>query len=317
MKVSIIIPVYNVEAYIVECLQSVAAQTITEGVECLLVDDCGKDNSMVLAEAFMQGYEGSVAFHVLHHDHNRGLSAARNTGIDAAKGEYLFFLDSDDTITPRCIEQLLSLAKAHDADLVQGSYLSDYPGLERYAAIPHPTFSDDASYIKRTLLNYDINPVMAQNRLVRRQLLTDNSLYFREGIIHEDNHWTFFLAKHVRRMAFCKERTYFYRCTPGSIVNAPNREKEIKSNHVRLHDFIEGIDPIERGAQLRTIFCLLLQAIDCRYYASEEERKQLLDSFRQQNNTLQSWLISLIYHLKPGTWFRSKCINLLFRTYKA
>lgn len=317
ISVSIIIPVYNVEPYIEECLQSVAAQTMTEDVECILVDDCGKDNSVALAEKFINNYQGNVSFRMVHHAKNGGLSSARNTGIHEAKGKFLYFLDSDDTISENCIEVLYALAEKYQADLVQSSFDSEYRYITQFDFSHYPEFTDDAAFIKRIILDQDRIPVTAPNRLMRGDLVKTNRLYFREGIIHEDNHWTFFLAKHVQRMAFCKEKTYFYRTTPGSIMNAPNREKEILSYRVRLHDFIEAIDPVERGAQLRTIFCQLLQAIDCCYYASEDERNRWLDSFRQQNNALQSWLISLIFHLKPGTWFRSKCINLLFRTYKA
>lgn len=317
ISVSIIIPVYNVEPYIEECLQSVAAQTMTDGIECILVDDCGTDRSMDIASTFIERYSGPISFLLLHHEQNGGLSAARNTGIRAAMGEYLYFLDSDDTIVPSCIATLLAMANKYQAELVIGTYISQSAYLKSIEAKEHKEFSADVSYIKPSLLDYDYIPVTAANRLISRQLILRHNLFFREGIIHEDNYWTFFLAKHIQRMAYCKERVYFYRVTPGSIMNAPNHEKEILSNRVRLHDFIEAIDPVERGAQLRTIFCQLLQAIDCRYYASKEERKQFLNSFCKQNNTLQSWLISLIFHLKSGTWLRTKCINLLFRTYKA
>lgn len=97
-RVSIIIPIYNVEPYILECLQSVDKQTIGDDIECILVDDCGTDNSVLVAEDFIKSYNGRVHFTLIHHQKNGGLSAARNTGIHAAHGEYLYFLDSDDTI---------------------------------------------------------------------------------------------------------------------------------------------------------------------------------------------------------------------------
>lgn len=81
--VSIIIPVNNVSDYVEECLQSVAAQTYT-AIECIIVDDCGTDDSMQKVESFITNYQGPITFKILHHEHNRGLSAARNTGIDAA-----------------------------------------------------------------------------------------------------------------------------------------------------------------------------------------------------------------------------------------
>lgn len=91
MDISVIVPIYNVESYILECLQSVAAQTKTKNVECILVDDCGTDNSVKVAEQFISAYEGDISFALLHHPENEGLSAARNTGIKNARGKYLFF----------------------------------------------------------------------------------------------------------------------------------------------------------------------------------------------------------------------------------
>jgi len=96
MKVSIIIPLYNVKKYISDCLLSVARQTFRGKIECIIVDDCGTDNSVTLAEQFIAGYDGPIEFTMCHHNHNRGLSAARNTGIDVATGDYIYFLDSDD-----------------------------------------------------------------------------------------------------------------------------------------------------------------------------------------------------------------------------
>ena len=104
---SIIIPIYNVEPYILECLQSVANQTIEDKLECILVDDCGTDNSVSVAEEFLKTYSGAIHFELLHHQKNGGLSAARNTGVRASHGEYLYFLDSDDTIIPRCSNRLV------------------------------------------------------------------------------------------------------------------------------------------------------------------------------------------------------------------
>ena len=107
-RISIVVPIYNVEPYILECLESVANQKNANGIECILVDDCGKDKSMEIAEQFVCSYNGPIHFSVIHHEKNMGLSAARNCGTKVAQGEYIFFLDSDDTIVPNCMELLWS-----------------------------------------------------------------------------------------------------------------------------------------------------------------------------------------------------------------
>ena len=125
MRISIIIPVYNVELYVEECLQSVANQTMTEGIECIIVDDRGQDNSMDIVRHFVDDYQGAISFHILKHEKNGGLSAARNTGIEAATGEYVYFLDSDDYLVPSAIETLISIADRNGGvDLLPALYIA-------------------------------------------------------------------------------------------------------------------------------------------------------------------------------------------------
>ena len=104
LNLSIIIPVYNVEAYIEECLASVVAQSDAKAnIECIIVDDCSPDGSMDIVRRFVDNYQGAVQFRTLRHEVNRGISAARNTGIDAATGDYLLFVDSDDYLSADCL----------------------------------------------------------------------------------------------------------------------------------------------------------------------------------------------------------------------
>lgn len=91
MKISIIVPVYNVEQYIKECFDSIAAQTYNGEIECIFVDDCGQDKSVDILEKMIVGYQGGISFSIIHHEHNKGLSGARNTGIRHATGDYLYF----------------------------------------------------------------------------------------------------------------------------------------------------------------------------------------------------------------------------------
>ena len=117
--ISIIVPVYNVQEYVIECLESIAAQTYTTGVESILVDDCGTDNSMKAVHDFLDEYQGEIDIRIARHEHNRGLSAARNTGIMNAKGKYLLFVDSDDTISANCLEYFMQVARCYpDAQMI-------------------------------------------------------------------------------------------------------------------------------------------------------------------------------------------------------
>lgn len=314
MKISIVIPIYNVEPYIGECLQSVVNQTMTEGMECILVDDCGSDNSIAIAESFVASYKGNIKFSLIHHDKNRGLSAARNSGIKAAKGEYLYFLDSDDTIVPNCVDKLMSLAKRYDKpDLIPALYICS--SMEQFGKHSFPEYSDDSILIKRTLLNYDAIPVTAANRLIKRSLILENELWFKEGIIHEDNHWTFFLAKHVKTMAFTPEKLYFYRETPGSITNRKNILKESHAFNTMIRDFCNYMDNFEIGAQKRWIFLHLLLMKNNKYYDSLEQIDEVTNLFISKNSFIEKILAYFCLKRNIHNKLNNKLINILQRIY--
>ena len=314
MKISIIVPIYNVEEYLEECLQSVADQTLVEGLECILVDDCGKDNSVSIAQRFIAAYAGPVCFTLIHHEKNGGLSVARNTGIKAARGEYLYFLDGDDYLIPSAVETLISLADKYDGvDLLPALYLTEGHSMKQFGKYSFPEFSDNRNEIVRALLDYDRIPVTAANRLIRRQFVIENRLWFKEGIIHEDNYWTFFLAKHVRRMAFCPEKLYFYRETPGSITKSKNIEKEIKAFTTMIRDFTVNIDSFERGAQKRYIFLHLLLLSQYRKDIDSEMWKKLLCSFLHTCTFVEKIVFALAM-TTHGT-IRNKSINFMQRLF--
>lgn len=313
--VSIIIPIYNVEPYILECLQSVSNQTIQYGLECILVDDCGTDNSAEIAKQFIDSYHGDIKFGFVQRENNGGLSAARNTGIREASGRYVYFLDSDDYLVPEAIETLLSLAyKYEDVDLMPALYITNGKrDMSQFSEHSFPEFSDDQYLIKRSLLDYDCIPVTAANRLIKRELILENNLWFKEGIIHEDNYWTFFLAKYVKRMAFCPKKLYYYRITPGSITNKIDKERETSAFATMVNDFSENIDSFYKGAQKRYIFLHLLTMKNNHYYSDSKELKRLFNIFNCQCTYLERFLMLLIFNSKG--YFQAKVINLLQRVF--
>lgn len=317
-RVSIIIPVYNVEPYIEECLHSVYEQTTDTEIECLIVDDKGNDNSIHIAETFVATHndKAKTKFKIIYRDTNGGLSAARNTGIKAAKGDYLYFLDSDDTIVPQCIDTLIHLAdKYGGVDLLPALYIRENDEMSQFGKHSFPEFSDDREFIKRSLLDYDKIPVTAANRLVRRELILENKLFFKEGIIHEDNYWTFFLAKYVQRMAFCAEKLYYYRETPGSITKEPNIEKESYAFSTIIKDCCDNIDDYEKGAQKRFILLHLLTMYANKYYHSIEDFGKLKHYFSNHNSLIEKLLLYIIFHVKLDSLTYRKAVNLIQRHY--
>lgn len=218
MKISIIVPVYNVELYIKECFDSIAAQTYKGEIECIFVDDCGQDDSVAILEKLIAEYHGPIQFSIVHHEHNKGLSGARNTGIRNAQGDYLYFIDSDDSITPDCIEKLVALAEKYPGvEVIQGSTKSKLDWFQ-LTKKHFPEYSDNFKWIRKTMLKRYSIPMTAWNKLVRKELIKKDGLYFEEGLIHEDEVWNFMLAKFVHSIAFCCDITYIYRENPDGIM---------------------------------------------------------------------------------------------------
>ena len=259
MIISIIVPVYGVEPYIRQCLLSVISQTVTDCVECILVNDCTLDNSMSIINDVLSTYQGNIKFRVINREFNGGLSAARNSGIKEAVGEYLYFLDSDDTIEPTCLQQLLhTVMKFPNSEIIFAGAKATAKGFE-YLDMADKSiaeYSENQTYIKRNMLQAHYPPT-AWNKLIRRDWLVRNHLYFKEGLIYEDDYWTFYAAKLVKSCAVCKCNTYIYNIRPGSITQAPSR-KNLESRIFSATDFIEHIDPVCKQQQLSFIYKMLV-----------------------------------------------------------
>ena len=206
-------------------MKSVMAQTYQGPIECLIVDDCGSDNSMEVVEKVVRGYQGPVDFIILHHDYNRGLSAARNTGMDAATGDYLFFLDSDDEISTDCIEKLALTLEEERYDLVVGNVQTE--GNDEHGAFLRLKLEDGV-----VLRGKDIEDtyrkqwdMMAQNKLYRRDFICHQRLSFKEGLIHEDELWSLQVACLAGSLRVVNKFTYVYYLREGSIMHSSDLEE--------------------------------------------------------------------------------------------
>ena len=199
-------------------------QTYGGKIECILVDDCGTDNSMEVAERLIKVYDGPIEFKVLHHEHNRGVSAARNTGIDATCGDYIFFLDSDDWISDDCIEKLAQPFDFGEYDFVVGDLARE----AKYSFVS----CQEGEYYKNGLKPFTRNEITAAvwNKLFRKSFLIDNQLLFEVGKIYEDSIFLFDLTCVERKYYVVKSITYFYRRREGSITMPKNRSDIILGN---------------------------------------------------------------------------------------
>ncbi len=206
MRVSIIIPVYNVEAYLRACLDSILAQTISDW-ECILIDDVSTDGSLAICHEYL---ERDPRFRLIEHSHNSGLSAARNSGLDAAQASRITFVDSDDALHPSFLEIGLST----DADIVCMAFTHNGQYSLRGANKPRPI------YPRRLLRNmlYQTGPIThsVSGKLFASDLFA--TLRFEEGLLYEDLAIAPNLLLAASTAAVIPCRLYHYRQRPGSIT---------------------------------------------------------------------------------------------------
>ncbi len=245
MQVSIIIPIYNVEKYIKECLKSVVTQGLTD-YEILCIDDCGQDKSIDIVNEFKSQYNLNNLF-IIKHDNNKGLSAARNTGIEHARGEYLFFLDSDDFLEKNSIYNLYNIAKNENLDVLEAKVLEffdeiDYKIHLGNSSIDYETsILDGDSYFSEVNKNNHYMP-MACGKLYRTIFIKNNFRFFPD-ILSEDEEFTPRVLLKAERVKYVNIPTYYYRRRNESITTSFNKSLRWVDSYIII---IRGLQDLER-----------------------------------------------------------------------
>ena len=213
-KVSVIVPVYNVEKYITRCLTSLVNQTIDD-LEIILVNDGSKDNSEQIIRQFKKDYKNIIYVK----KENGGLSSARNFGLIYATGEYVAFLDSDDYVDSSLYQKMYEKAKATNSDYVECDFIWKYPDHEKI---------DVGFRYKDKKEMFEKARVVAWNKLIKREIIINNKLAFPVGLYYEDIEFFYKLLPYINRFAFVEEPLIYYVQRDNSIVNKQDaRTKQI------------------------------------------------------------------------------------------
>ncbi len=208
MKVSVIVPVYNVKDYLEECVRSIAEQTYRE-LEIILVDDGSTDGSGALCDELCKTDERMRVIHKA----NGGLSSARNAAMEIAQGAFWLFVDGDDCLELHAIERLIKLHKETNADIATGDFSRVQRDLEKKKTGKVKTFAPSRA-MKRML--EDRLSVSACAKLCKRELF--DGLRFPEGLIYEDYAIIPKAAARANRIAYVDEYIYYYRPNASSIT---------------------------------------------------------------------------------------------------
>lgn len=259
IKVSVIIPIYNVEEFLEECLVSAINQTLKE-IEIICVNDGTPDNSMTIVEK----YKDDERIVVVNKE-NGGLSSARNAGFAVAKGEYVYFLDSDDYIVPECLENLYNDAKEKDLDIIffDAESFFESKKLEREQAfysnyyIRKPKYEDVVSGIEIFEKWVEDNAFRTSVclQLIKRTFLIENNISFYEGIIHEDNLFSLECIVEAKRVRHVAKQYYMRRVREGSIMTNTKKVNSSLGYYKTIEGLVERIKDKEyTDSQKNAIF---------------------------------------------------------------
>jgi len=288
-KVSIIIPVYNVEKYLWKCIESIMSQ-LDQSDEVILVDDGSKDSSFSICQKAQETYNNIT----LVHTKNRGCSAARNTGFELAQGEYVIFMDSDDYWLEDTYQQIKSEVLKHnecDAFLIDYKKLDDQTGellemdLERTyqadQALPGKDF-----VLKLLKVNKHLN-VAAWRFIVKREALIKHQIYFEEGLYFEDMKWAFQVLLSVESAQYLPYSLNVYRTnTSHQITGSLSLKKILDRIQISAYWFNEAPQFFQGEADLelftrRTSELYFTSVISFRSLNNPQEEKIVLEELNK------------------------------------
>lgn len=226
MRVSVIITVYNVERYIERCISSILNQTYKD-FELLVVNDGTPDRSMAIAENFASN---DKRIRIVNHGDNVGLMCARRRGYVEAKGDYIFFVDSDDTLPENALESLVRAAETTGADIVAGwgiHYLANGTTKDMSVSLP---YGNDSHGLYKALTHYEFSHYV-WGKLYKRELLQGYNYKYVNGLTNAEDYLLFYqLAKNVNHVECINETVYNYYQHVESSSQVHLSEWQLESN---------------------------------------------------------------------------------------
>ena len=224
---SVIIPLYNAEKYIADCLKSLLAQTF-QNFEVIVVDDCSTDSSCAIVESFIPKFGGRLTISRMEKNSGSG-ALPRNKGMMLSRGEYIFFLDSDDLFTKTALDEMYSLAKDYDADVIycERHYEVDNDGSnarigirQRGELVSKPTFETE-------ILNERINGILNERfsvstcfKFIRRDIMIEHEIFFPHVCPSEDDIWTYGLIFYAKKFLRVPNAVYVRRHSENSVMRS-------------------------------------------------------------------------------------------------
>lgn len=281
-KLSVIIPMYNVEKYINKCIQSVLDQTL-EDIEIIIIDDGSKDKSYSIALEYKKKYPEQI---ILLKQVNKGQASARNVGLSKARGKYIAFVDSDDFIDKEMYSKLVSEAEKFDLDIVQCNYLNWYSNSSN-KNFPYK-FKNIGSNVYDGVTYFNYEPSLSPcDKIFRKQFLNDINFCFEEGRYAEDVLEISKAFYFARRVKYLNEIMYYYRRNSfNSTRNSIELQKTIKLGvdkifiAYKLNEFRKSKN--WNGSVRKIIVRNIIGAFIKKEILNKEYRNKVIDEFKKR-----------------------------------
>lgn len=326
IMISIIIPAYNVEKYIEQCLDSLLNQTY-DNYEVIIIDDGSTDRTSDIVKEYENANE---KIHLIVQK-NMGVSCARNRGIEAALGKYIFFFDGDDYLPNNALEKMIATAELYKTDVLKFSAYTFTDGKDnvewnedgyKYKGNYDSTYTGK-EYLKKAIINEDAYFVNNGHFITRRSLITDNKLSYIDGIIHEDIifHWKLMMLSDKVRVL--NEPLSYRRYRSGSIMQSKNQLNRVSSLIIIIdstYEFIEE-ENFRKGAiekwflrlYARKILQYWLELSDTEQ--NSPEAKDLYKEIRKQMKThfFFGRLNFLLFAINPNLYKKYHVFNQWLR----
>ena len=293
VKVSVIVPAYNVENYIERCLESLVNQTLKE-TEIIVVDDGSTDGTKQKIEAFLSKYPDKIRY---LEKQNGGLSDARNYGIPYAQGKYIGFVDSDDYVELNMFEEMYKKAEEENSDMVECDFIWEYPNKQRV---------DKGRIYSNKKEAFIYARVVAWNKLIRKETLEKANIKFPKGLRYEDTEFFYKLLPSLQKISFVKTPMVHYIQRENSIANTQNeRVKEIFEIWQNIFKFYKENNLFEEYKNeieytyARFLLCSSLLRIV--KVANKNTRKELEQrTWRELNQNFPNWKKNPILKKEKG-----------------
>ncbi|MFR1065186.1 MAG: hypothetical protein DBY41_05425 [Clostridium sp.] len=311
-KISVIVPIYNVEQYLDKCVESLVNQTY-KNLEIILVDDGTKDKSGEMADLWSIKDE---RIKVIHKE-NGGLSDARNAGMKIATGEYITFVDSDDWINYKMYAILINNLEKYNADIsvcaVKKVYKEDVVN-EKQVVNKEEICVFTSEEALENLLDEGILKQTVWNKLYKREVI--DGIYFEFGKIHEDEFWTYQIFGKCEKIVYTVEQLYYYLQRSGSIMDKPfsmSRLDALEARNNRLNYIKQKFPKLEIKAKKSLFFSCLYQyqlMLKCEKIVEQRKYEQVIKKYIEYVNFNKDE--KNILSLKENIWINLVSVSLDF-----